>query len=93
MNLSTKISLLQFLVGSTSSLRIETNPWDTPTSEVADTKTCAAIRESNIHSPANAYKNIEAVTRGYNIFFGSPFSKNDKGPASYMFTFDWSNTK
>ena len=56
-------------------------------------KDCKTIRDQDISPPVNAYKNVEAVTFGYNIFKGSPFAKNDRGRQGKLFLFDWSKTR
>ena len=57
-----KVLTLLFLTKSCSSMETESHG------------NCAAIRDKSITIPDNAYKNIEAVTRGYNIFYASPMS-------------------
>lgn len=55
---------------------------------------CDALRESlavnKMYPPRNAYKNLEDMLRGYNIFTGSPFGEGDVGFAAPHSVYDWS---
>ena len=50
------------------------------------------MRDKHTPPPPDAYKNIEAILHGYNIFKGSPFSKSDEGFSGKLFTIDWEHT-
>ena len=55
---------------------------------------CWATRHDQT-TPArkDAFKNIEWVGRGYNIYYGDPSAKYDQGPGNYLFTFDWTKLR
>ena len=51
---------------------------------------CQAVRNDWKFPPANAYANLDDLLQGYNIFTGTPFSKNDRGFAAKHSVYDWS---
>ena len=52
---------------------------------------CDALRDNLWVKPPNAYKNVEEILKGYNIFTGSPFSQHDAGFAKEPHSaYDWS---
>ena len=57
------------------------------------TDECRKVRDGTNLTPPNTYRNIEAIARGYNVFYGSPFTKDDRGPGNYLFALDWSKMR
>lgn len=61
------------------------------TLEMNKASRCNTIRSSGSNPVRNAYPNFGALSRGYNIYKGSPFGKTDQGFSSRLFSFDWHN--